>query len=139
MRSRPPTMPRTLADRGRWVREVTPICRHSDDWFDRQPSPQKARGYDRYLAKIAVRIRSVNAKIMALRPPIGEKRKIRALGALFKTDERLIAEISAAAQRRDWMTYETIRDKLLGVFERESRLFERLGASACTIGSSASR
>jgi hypothetical protein len=128
-----------LADRGRWVREVTPICRRADDWFDRQPNPQTVRGFDRYLAKIEARNRSVNAQILALRPPRGARGNVRALGSLFKTDERLLSELLAATRRRDWKSYSGIAAKFERIAQQENRLFRRLGATACTLGSRISR
>jgi hypothetical protein len=124
-----------LVDKGRWVREVTPICRRVGEWFDSQPTPQTPRELDRYLATLAAKNRSANSEIMALRPPDGARREIRTLRVFFKTDETLVSELLIAARQRDWTAYVAIAAKLERIAARESALFRRLGATACTLES----
>ena len=122
-----------LADRGRWVREAARICRRADEWFDRQPEPETPRELARWLARAVPKNRSVNAQILALRPPEGAEGKIRTLRALFAADERLLGEALAAARGHNWKAYAATVAKLERYYEREDKIQRRLGATPCTM------
>jgi hypothetical protein len=121
-----------LSDRGRWVRDMTAICRRADAWYERLPEPETKREIVRLLARSVSENRSVNAEILALRPPAGAEQAMRKLRALFASDERLLADLLAAARARDWTAYRVTFATAQRVYRQEDRIHRRWGAVPCT-------
>jgi hypothetical protein len=121
----------------RWIRRANALCRAARRESQQSRAPRTAEEIEAFLKQGVKQNRYWNRRFVALGAPRGEAKRFAPVRALLRQDEALLAELVKAVKNSDGASALLLGDRLVNLAQRESALMVALGASECSLPSTA--
>jgi hypothetical protein len=119
-----------------WVKKTNTLCRESKSQVQAVLAHGNTATTAGVLALFA-QLKKVNAELndrfLAIAVPVGYKKDVAHLRALFAREERYFASMQRALEQRDTKTFYALNDRLTQIALEETDVLDALGAYGCDI------